>query len=85
MPLAVGSLTLVPGVAGVPVKPGGMADPEDRPEPMDTEGPGEASTSERRTDAAEPVVVTYVACGSSHSLALLSAFLKAGYVLLCLL
>lgn len=54
-----------------------MADRGDPPEPMDTEGPGEASTSERTTDAAEPAAVVHVACGSSHSLALLSTPLAA--------
>ncbi|KAK9866796.1 hypothetical protein WJX84_006693 [Apatococcus fuscideae] len=41
---------------------------------MDAEGPGGASSSDRDSSAAEqPVVVSWVACGSSHSLALLSS------------
>ena len=51
---------------------------EEEPEPMDAEGPGGASSSDRDSSAAEqPVVVSWVACGSSHSLALLSANLSS--------
>ena len=42
------------------------------PQPMDADGPGAPSSSQRDDPAPEPAV-TYVACGASHSLALLSA------------
>lgn len=41
------------------------------PQPMDADGPGAPSSSQRDDPAPEPAV-TYVACGASHSLALLS-------------